>query len=184
MKARKVRTVCIAAAVLTATALALPLPAAHGAVGATPGDHSSSLMDEAAANDLFSPLELELLSLVNAEREEGELGPLALCPELSRVARLHAEEMIELDFFGHLSPVTGSPANRVRRAGLLYLRVGENLAGNATVSGAHRMLMLSRAHRANLLNPGYEHLGLAVVRGGRYGLMIVQLFTSGLSRKD
>lgn len=184
MNPRHMRTVCIAAAVLTAASLTLPPPSVNGAAGGEYGNPPSSLKDEAAANDLFSPLELELLSLINGEREEQDLQPLTLCFELCGVARLHAEEMIDLGYFGHRSPKTGSPGDRVRRAGLSYDSVGENLAGNTSVSHAHQMLMLSRAHRANLLNPDYGHLGVAVLRGGRYGLMIVQIFTSGLSRED
>lgn len=128
---------------------------------------------------LSSPMEQELLSLVNEAREEGGLQPLALSCELLRVARGHADEMIEMEYFSHRSPVTGSPRDRVRQAGLSPLRVGENLAGNTSVVAAHLMLMGSPAHRANILGP-YEVAGLAVVRGGPYGMMIVQMFASGL----
>ncbi len=133
---------------------------------------------DAAARESLSPLELELLSHLNDAREQDELSSLQVCLDLSAVARAHAEEMIEKDYFSHRSPETGTPGARVRRADLDYRSVSENLAGNTGVEAAHEMLMESSPHRANLLSSSHEVVGLAVVRGGRYGMMMVQMFAS------
>ncbi len=137
--------------------------------------------DKAAAEDLFSPLELELLSMLNDARQQQDLSPLQPSHRLAEIARSHAEEMIELDYFSHRSPKRGSPAARVRDAGVDTCRVGENLAGNTCVSHAHEMLLASRAHRANMMNTSYEFVGIAVVSGSRYGKIIVQLFAGDLT---
>ena len=138
--------------------------------------------ENVAANEVFSPLELELLSLINEVRQENDLLPLKVNPVLAKVARQHAVEMIEYDYFSHRSPYSGSPAARVRTAGLSVTRVGENLAGNTCVTNAHEMLMSSRAHRGNVLSDSYAYIGLGVVKGGRYGKMIVQVFTDNIDK--
>lgn len=38
--------------------------------------------------------------------------------------------------------------------------------------------MKSPAHRGNILNDEFTRIGIAVVRGGPYGLMIVEVFAS------
>lgn len=84
--------------------------------------------------------------------------------------------MIEYGYFGHISATDGTPARRANRAGVRFARLGENLAGNSDLADAHRMLMNSPTHRANILDPDFQRVGLAVVKGGPYGYMIVENF--------
>ncbi len=56
---------------------------------------------------------------------------------------------------------------------------GENVALDFDAADGHRHLMLSPPHRANLLNPAYNVVGLGVVRGGDR-LYIVQDFGHAL----
>lgn len=119
-------------------------------------------------------------ALVNTAREEQGLQVLAISAELTQVAREHAMEMIELGYFGHRSPTTGAPRDRVRQAGLSPVKIGENLAGHTSAPGAHEILMNSRPHRGNTLGASHEIAGIAVVNGGPFGMMIVQVFASGL----
>jgi uncharacterized protein YkwD len=57
-----------------------------------------------------------------------------------------------------------------------YLLAGENLALAQTVPIAHRGLMNSPGHRANILRPQFGRLGVGVLDGGRFGLMITENF--------
>ena len=123
--------------------------------------------------------EAELLRLVNAEREAAGLAPLEADPELAAVGRAHAEEMFRLGYFAHVSPVSGEPGDRLDAAGVRYLASGENLAYAPTVEVAHRGLMNSPGHRANILNPVYTRLGVGIIRSERRGLMITQEFAAG-----
>ena len=84
--------------------------------------------------------------------------------------------MIQNGYFGHISATDGTPARRANRGGIRFTRLGENLAGNSDLADAHRMLMNSPTHRANILDPAFQRVGLAVVRGGPYGYMIVEEF--------
>ncbi len=110
-------------------------------------------------------LERKMLTLVNTARGEQGLQVLAMSAELTRVAREHAIEMIDLGYFGHRSPTTRSPRDRVRQAGLSPVKIGENLAGHTSAPDAHEMLMNSLPHRGNILDATYEIAGMAVVTG-------------------
>lgn len=120
--------------------------------------------------------EAELLALVNAERTSRGLGALELDPRLVPVARQHSEEMLRLKYFGHVSPVLGSPFDRLASAGISYHRAGENLAYAQSAVIAHRGLMASEGHRENILRPDFTRIGIGVVSAGSYGRTFTQLF--------
>ncbi len=122
--------------------------------------------------------EAEMLRLVNAERAAAGLDPVEPDPELTAVGRAHSEEMFRLGYFAHVSPVTGEPGDRLDDAGVRYLASGENLAYAPTVAVAHRGLMNSPGHRANILNPTFTRLGVGVIRSENRGLMISQEFAA------
>ncbi|MGB4172049.1 MAG: CAP domain-containing protein [bacterium] len=130
----------------------------------------------AAELPLEADLQEEMLALINGEREREGLSPLFLQDELTAVALAHARDMIARDYFSHISPDNLSPADRLHQAGLTLNVMGENLAGSTSVGRAHDLLMKSPGHRANILDARFREAGIAVVRGGRYGLMMVMLF--------
>lgn len=179
------------ASLVAASALLLLLPAmpagADGA-GAAPQTqaatplHDLTLAPHAAPANLAdlpqAPTDGEaaILAYINEARTAAGLAPVAWDPLLSRVARSHALDMIANRYFGHISATDGTPARRANKGGVRFTRLGENLAGNSDLADAHRMLMDSPTHRANILDPDFQRVGLAVVRGGPYGLMIVEEF--------
>ena len=94
------------------------------------------------------------------------------------VARQHSEEMFRLKYFGHQSPVSGSPFDRLAAAKISYSRAGENLAYAQSVAVAHRGLMDSEGHRENILRPEFTRVGIGVIAAGSYGRMFTQLFVA------
>ncbi|MFZ5897835.1 MAG: CAP domain-containing protein [Bacillota bacterium] len=120
--------------------------------------------------------ELKMLDLVNKERAANGLKPLAMDPQLVKLARMKAQDMIDNRYFAHESPTYGSPFDMMRKYGVTYRAAGENLAGASTVDSAHVNLMNSPGHRANILSPNYTRVGIGVVNGGPYGKMFVQMF--------
>lgn len=120
--------------------------------------------------------EAQMLALLNEERTAAGLRPLTVDPRLVPVARAHSEEMFRLRYFGHQSPVTGSPFDRLERAGIRYSRAGENLAYAQSVTVAHRGLMASDGHRENILRPEFTRIGIGVIGAGPYGRMFTQVF--------
>ncbi|MGE5579021.1 MAG: CAP domain-containing protein [Bacillota bacterium] len=119
-----------------------------------------------------------LLALVNEARAAASLPSLEIDEDLCEVAMAHAKDMALSGFFGHVSPNNGTLAARARKAGVSAGRLGENLAGNTSVADAHEMLMRSPSHKGNILDKHFTRIGIAVYRGGRYGLMIVEVFAS------
>ncbi|MFD1356465.1 CAP domain-containing protein [Fictibacillus halophilus] len=120
--------------------------------------------------------EQQMLDLVNQEREKQGLPALKADPELTKVARVKAKDMIDNNYFDHNSPTYGSPFDMLKQFGVEYKTAGENLAGNSSVDGAHTSLMNSQGHRENILKSDYTNVGIGVVDGGQYGKMFVQLF--------
>lgn len=121
-------------------------------------------------------LEAEMLIMVNKEREKIGLKPVMADPELTEVARRHSKDMFARGYFSHYSPEKASLFDRMREANVIYRMAGENLALAPTLQMAHKGLMDSPGHRANILRPGFGRLGIGILDGGRYGLMVTQNF--------
>ncbi len=107
--------------------------------------------------------EQEMLKLVNTARAENGLAPLKSDPGLQKVALAHSEEMLQLGYFAHNSPLHGSPTDRLNAAGIIYTAAGENIAYAPTVDVAERGLMRSPGHRANILSSQYTRIGIGIV---------------------
>ncbi len=133
-----------------------------------------------------------MLELVNAARAEEGLAPLVMDPAFTQVARQHSWEMITLDYFSHESPVPGSETvpQRVANAGLSEVWVGENIGADYR-SGAYDWTALTRStfeglmdsppHRANILDPDFNRVGIGIVHGSRgdlEGIHVTEVFTS------
>lgn len=121
-------------------------------------------------------LEAQMLQLVNEERRKEGLKPLKADPELLPVARAHSKDMFARGYFSHVSPEGKAPSDRIRTAGVRFLTAGENLALGQTLSICHQGLMNSPGHRANILHKAYGRVGIGILDGGIYGLMITQNF--------
>ncbi|GAB4091916.1 CvpA family protein [Flaviaesturariibacter terrae] len=121
-------------------------------------------------------LEARMLELVNEERAQAGLPALAADPELAMVARAHARDMFARGYFSHYTPEHKDPFDRMEAAHISFRTAGENLALGQTLLICHRGLMNSPGHRANILHKEFGRLGIAVLDGGIYGLMIAQEF--------
>ena len=115
----------------------------------------------------ITEIEMEILRLTNIERANYGLAPLVIDYQLSRAARFKSQEMVDLQYFAHESPVYGNFFN----IPLLFIDSFGGLAENLTVSinqnrTAAQMVqgwMNSPGHRANILNPEMTTLGVGVV---------------------
>lgn len=117
-----------------------------------------------------------MVQLVNQERVKSGVPPLKIDARLVDLARKKSQDMITRHYFGHTSPIYGSPFQMMQAAGIKYRTAGENLAGAPDVQTAHTNLMNSPGHRANILNPAFTHIGIGIVPGGPYGAMFTQMF--------
>lgn len=121
-------------------------------------------------------LEAQMLAMVNAERQKEGLPPVVADPEMTKVARAHSVDMFARGYFAHVNPDGKDPFDRMRADGLKFKAAGENLALAQTLEIAHTNLMNSPGHRANIMNPSFGRLGIGILDGGFYGLMISQEF--------
>jgi uncharacterized protein YkwD len=121
-------------------------------------------------------LEAKMLELVNRERVKHGLRPLKGDPQLTPVARAHSQDMFARGYFAHVNPDGEDPFDRMKESKVSFRAAGENLALAQTLEIAHNNLMNSPGHRANILNPSFGRLGIGVMDGGYYGLMISQEF--------
>lgn len=117
-----------------------------------------------------------MLELINQDRAQAGLPALRMDARLVWTARAKSQDMITNSYFGHESPMLGLPFDQFKAGGISYRLAAENLSGNLTVEKAHKTLMASTGHRANLLHPNFSQIGIGVVAGGPYGLMITQHF--------
>ncbi len=121
-------------------------------------------------------LEVTMLNLINNERVAAGLLPLMPHATMRSVARAHGREMFAFGYLSHQSRNGLSPQQRIIRRGIRVRLIGENLAYAADIREAHEALMASEAHRQNILLSDYRLVGIGVVDGGTYGVVVVENF--------
>jgi uncharacterized protein YkwD len=118
----------------------------------------------------------ELLDLANRARSRADVQPLQRNDCLTQAAQRHAETMAARQQLSHQFPREADLAQRFTEyCSLRFDEAAENVALADSADRAHDALMTSRAHRANLLYPSYNAVGMGVVRRGST-LYVVQDF--------
>lgn len=120
-----------------------------------------------ASVDVTTVAEQYLLSAANQERAIRGLGPLHRNPLLARAATLHAQEMAAHRSISH--QFAGEPELTARgaSAGVSFSVISENVGEAPSAVTIHEMWMHSEHHRANLLEPSVDSVGISVInRGG------------------
>lgn len=121
--------------------------------------------------------ESEMFKLVNEVRRKAGVPELKWRIESVPVARVHAKDMCERQYFGHVSPEGRDVGDRLEYSGVVFQIAGENLAFAPTLSTAHTGLMNSEGHKRNILDPEFKRIGIGVMDNGIYGKLFVQVFT-------
>jgi uncharacterized protein YkwD len=142
-----------------------------------PGSHEEIKLHFTCDDPGIRPsLEAKMLELINMERAKEGLKPLKADREETLVARAHSKDMFARGYFAHVNPEGKDPFDRMKAAKVKFRTAGENLALAQTLQIAHTNLMNSPGHRANIMNPQYKRVGIGILDGGFYGLMISQEF--------
>ncbi len=128
----------------------------------------------------------EILDFTNKERRAKSLNPLTSDYILDGIASQRADDLFLNQYFEHESPDGKSAPDLAKEMHYDYLLIGENLAlGNFDDSQAIvTAWMDSPGHRANILKPEYQELGVAVKEGmfeGRQVTIAVQIFGKPMS---
>ena len=110
--------------------------------------------------------EQQILVLINQERSQAGAAPVTLDPRLTAAALKHCQRMIQADSLVHQLPGEDPLILRLVAEGVRSDHDGENIALNGDVVSAHAALMQSPGHRANVLGPQFNAVGIAVVVTG------------------
>lgn len=172
LRTSRFRLGLLVALVAALVLLSRPLIALGGADPAQSASQTAAVKPVSASPDIpFRQSEVSsqeiLFQLANQSRAQAGVPALLLNQGLSRAAQIHAHAMLEKQQLSHQFRGEPSLMQRLAATSDLQLdRAGENVAFDADAQRGHQHLMLSAPHRANLLNPAYNVIGLGVVRDG------------------
>ncbi|NLI99388.1 CAP domain-containing protein [bacterium] len=122
-------------------------------------------------------LEQRILQEINTFRSNEEKPVLSENEKLSEVAREHSEDMSRRDYFSHDTPEGVSFDERIAKAGIAYLKAGENIyyrlnpdIENLSVaelaSGVVEAWKNSSGHREIMLDADFNEAGVGCFSGG------------------
>lgn len=107
-----------------------------------------------------------IIEKINQQRVLYNQPALTIDTRLDSAAMEKAKHLIEADYFDHYSPDGVSPWDFILASGFDYLYAGENLAINYRDAGeVTEAWMGSGSHRKNLLNGGFDSVGVGIAEG-------------------
>lgn len=135
-------------------------------------------------------VEMAIVEMTNAVRQQQGLSRLTTNPQLTNAARAYAKFLASRDLFSH-SADGRQPAQRATDAGYTFCEIAENLAWHRDGNGFDSLDLAASAltgwlnspgHRANLMNGRVSEIGVAVAElpGGSHKFFAVQML--GLPR--
>jgi hypothetical protein len=108
-----------------------------------------------------------IAELTNRDREAHGLDKLQWNDSLAAAARAHAERMAEETDLSHEYAGEGNVGQRAAQAGVHFRAIAENIATGFSDEQVEQEWMHSPPHRANILDPKLNAIGVGVVeRGG------------------
>lgn len=123
------------------------------------GDWQNSSM-----NDRARSAAANLLQATNQDRLGQGLQPVHPDRALTRAAWEHAQRMVASGTLSHQLPGEPNLIVRIQETGLHCSTVAENVAQAPTAGQINQEWMQSPAHRANLLDPRVNTVGIAIVQ--------------------
>jgi hypothetical protein len=119
------------------------------------------------SGDTTTVAEQYLLAAANQERAARGLSQLHRDSQLARAATGHAQAMAEHRTISHQFAGEPELTNRGASAGVAFSEISENVGEAPSAVTIHDMWMHSEHHRANLLDPAVNVVGISVInRGG------------------
>ena len=132
--------------------------------------------------------ELEMFQLLNNDRtapaQAAEAGPhaqpLTWDPKLAAVARARAQELANGAAFQHVAADGSQPWDRLNKAGIQWVGMGENLAMAQSVAQAEAAFMneakFQDNHRGNIVNKTFSSVGIGIAVGPDGTIYITEEF--------
>jgi putative cell wall-binding protein/uncharacterized protein YkwD len=107
--------------------------------------------------DALTPEEDEFIELINQERSSRGLNPLTEYWDLTDDARVWSDQLNADGSLSHNPDLESITSN--------WRGLAENVGVGAGVAQLHRAFMNSSQHRANVLDPSLDHIGVGVTHG-------------------
>jgi len=122
-----------------------------------------------------------VINLTNEAREANGLPALCENQLLNEVAEARAVDMLEKQYFAHVSPTGEQASDVAQRVGYHYKIIAENIASGTFLTNRKIVdgWMQSPGHRTNIVSPDVREIGVAVVKGqmkGSDAYVSVQIF--------
>lgn len=105
-----------------------------------------------------------LFESANRERAGNGLALLKWDPTLAAAAHQHAQRMAAQNTLSHQLPGEPDMQARAKQAGAGFSSLAENVAEGPSAESIHKQWMHSPPHRANLLDPQLNSIGIATVK--------------------
>ena len=129
--------------------------------------------DPAPAPESLGAVAEATLCLLNGERADHGLAPLAPNPKLGAAASAFAQDLVAGSYFSHTGRDGSDVLDRIERTGYIEesrpWALGENLAWGTGALAMPRAIMQawlnSPGHRDNILDPSYREIGIGIVLG-------------------
>jgi len=153
-----------------------------------------------AVQDFSAALQAYMLEIINQDRQANGRNPVAWDPVADKAGRLHAQDMVEQDYFSHWNRDGLGPDHRYTLAGGTHA-VMENIHAfeyvyedgrgapiedwNWVIENAQSGLMDSPGHRKNILDPAHTHVGVGMAYDPETGrFRLAQEFTNQYAQLD
>ncbi|RRQ88093.1 CAP domain-containing protein [Streptomyces griseofuscus] len=134
-----------------------------------PAPTASSTPTPATTATTASGVTAQIVQLVNAERAKAGCQPLTLNAKLTKAAQEHSADMAAHQNMSHTGSDGSDPGTRITQAGYTWSAYGENIAyGYSTAAEVMAGWMASPGHRANILNCGYQEIGVGLAQPDSY----------------
>jgi uncharacterized protein YkwD len=115
------------------------------------------------ASGALNAEEARFVELLNAERTRAGLAPVTVSAGAVSIARGWAAEISRRGTLVHNPDLASQVSASVSGA---WARIGENVGTGSDADQIHGLLMSSSSHRANMLEPAFDIVGVGVARNG------------------
>jgi uncharacterized protein YkwD len=173
---------------LAATILAVMIGVSAGTVFAAPAPKAVSASITVAST---ASAELQMFQLLNNDRtapaQAAEAGAnpqrLTWDPKLAEVARARAQQLANGAAFQHVTADGSQPWDRLNKAGVRWVSMGENLAMEQSIAKAEAAFMnepkFQENHRGNIVSKAFTHVGIGIAVGHDGMIYITEEFVQG-----
>ncbi len=127
-------------------------------------------------NNLIS--DKEILQQINYIRKENNLQPILWDEKLNEIASLKAHDMSQNKYLSHNSKKYGTPFDMLRDMGISYKYAAENIIVCNNTESSYELLYNEKT-KINILNTGFQKMGIGIADSDEYGKIIVEIYIRG-----